>query len=249
MIATTIGDLEKMVLLRKDVLIKLPAYTKTNTRETTSKILIATLDAERYNPTHGEVVLVAKDCDLAKLGDTCFFHYLIYSAAYIRSTGLQPGMQESKKYGYMDINKVYLEVEGQPYLILSEVELDFVLRAEEIIMLNDNYLLEPVQLKLFKDSLGHKMGEVTFQETDSNIFIPHTDKVTFDKNKATVYKTPAGSPLNIGECVFMFNNCYIKPEYEYNNPLLQKELFIVKKRNIVAIHRPGRVPEVQPINL
>lgn len=254
MLKMTSAELNCVQLLRNDVLIKLPDYTKTNVRKTASGIELATLEQEKYNPTHGEITRKGGKAGQVQAGDTVFFHYLSYTSGMIRSDGSVPNSKEDKRHDnyHENISTAYIEVGESPYLIMPENELYFVIRNGEIVMLNDNYLLEPILLELEKQGvmLPHgKSVEHTFVKTKSNILQLHNDKVRFEKNIAVVYCKPENSPIETGIVVHMLDNCYIKPEYEYNHPMLKKELFIVNKKNIIAIDKPGSIPSIQPIKL
>ena len=146
MVAQDIMDLSGFTLdqiepIRDNIIIRLPEETgKDYFKHKDTGLLISTTlsDDSKYYPVHGEVVCVSKKSNLQK-GDEAFFPYLTYYMALNRPT--------SKGQMNYDSSKTLFTHNEQLYLIMSQKDLLFVKRGDEIRQLNDWVILKHVPKK------------------------------------------------------------------------------------------------------
>lgn len=211
-------------------MVKMPPDTEQLTRTTGSGLEFSTLDEVKYHPTHGTVVsppdkwqagiarrsftlpFQDKSNHFIGNGDEVFFSKLQWQSA--KNAAFDSDNERDKGKGYESDTLAILD--GDTYYMLIPYEyLNMAIRGEEIILLNDNVLCEPIPSRIV-----------------TTFFIADSREETYIENFAKVVVGSYEHPKDT--LIYTKKHCNILLEEPLNNPIYSKESFIIESENIIA---------------
>lgn len=222
-------------LLRKDVLVKLPEYTEETTRKTGSGLYISALqEAQRYAPTHGEVLVTSERCKYIQKGDIVFFGNHLWKNSLDRAFGSN---DERFKKAYFAHETLAIKEEDGYYMILPEKYVLFIKRGDEIIPINDYVIGVPIDKGTVEESVevGGVNTKVNGYKSGSLLLVDLGEE-KYRVNMAKIFAAPSDSDLKNGDLVHTLKHCDIFVENDLNNPILPDKYFFIELDDIVARH-------------
>ena len=236
MVAQDIMDLSGFTLdeiepIRDNVIIRLPEETgKDYFRHQDTGLLISTTlsDDSKYYPVYGEVVCVSKRATLQK-GDIAFFPYLTYYMALNRPT-------DKGQMNY-DGSKTLFTHNRELYLIVSQKDLLFIKRGDDICQLNDWVILKHVPKKGIEQIEieahdGQKWKVNTANSNATVILLEQGEH--YEEVLAEVVSAPQDMELSKGEVVAVVKSWDVNVE----NELIQTigyPVYYLDKENVLKL--------------
>lgn len=202
----------KLKLKPKHVLLEMPAETEQEVVQMNNGLYLKKLGDAKYAPTHGVVITTTADSIL--VGDTVFFGNHVWAAA--KRTAF--GDPESKGVPLPSAYFALIE-DGRYYLIIPENRLYFIKRGEDIIVLNNHVIAEPIKKQ---------------QEIRSGLLIVDLKEEDYVEDTYRVFLAPKDSGLECGDVVTTLRHCDIEVENRLQNPVLPDKFFLIEADNIVA---------------
>lgn len=236
MVAQDIMDLSGFEIsqiepLHQYVIIKLPEETgKDYFKHKDTGLLISTTlsDDSKYYPVHGEVVQVSKKCKV-KIGDDAFFPYLTYYSALNR-----PTRQGQINY---DFSKTLFTHRESLYLIVSQKDLLFVKRGDDILQLNDWVILRQVPKKGIEriEVEAHDGQKWKVNTANSNATVILLEQGEhYEETLAEVVSAPDDMELSKGEIVAVVKNWDVDVENELTQTL-GYAVYYLDRENILKL--------------
>lgn len=202
----------QLKLKPKHVLLEMPSETEEEVVKMRSGLYLKKLGDARYAPTHGTVLTTT--AENVRIGDVVFFGNHVWGAA--KRTAF--GDPESKDTPLPSAYFALVE-EGKYYLIIPENRLYFIKRGEDIIVLNNHVIAEPIKRE---------------QEIRSGLIIVDLKEDDYIPDLYKVFIAPPDSGLERGDVVNTLIHCDIEVENRIQNPLLPDRFFLIESENIVA---------------
>lgn len=219
-------------MLRNDVLVKLPKYTEETTRKLSSGLYISALqEAQRYAPTHGEVVSIGS-CKHVKIGDNVFFGNHLWKNAKDRAFGNDDERFKKMYFGH----EVFAIKEDDCYfMVIPEKYVLFIKRGDEIIPINDYIIAVPVEKGTVEESV--EVGGVNTKINGYQkglLLVVDLGEEKYKVNMAKIFAAPVDSELKKDDIVHTLKHCDIFVENDMNNPILPEKYFFIENDDILA---------------
>lgn len=204
--------IKTLKLKPRHVLLEMPIETDQEVVKMNNGLYLKKLGDARYAPTHGQVISTTAPNVFE--GDTVFFGNHVWLAAKRTAFG-----DPEAKGVYMPSAYFALEEGGKYYLIIPENRLYFIKRGDDIIVLNNHVIAEPIKKK---------------QEVVSGLIIVDLKEEDYVEDRYRVFMAPKGSDLEPGDVVTTLRHCDIEVENRLQNPVLPDRFFLIEQDNIVA---------------